>query len=74
VKYAWIEKHRQSYSTTLMCELLLVSRSGLNAARKRGPSKRSLQDKQLVEQMSKRKATVVVKHVIGTQAITARII
>src|SRR5574337_311018 len=25
VKYAWIEKHRQTYSTTLMCELLSVS-------------------------------------------------
>ena len=51
VKYAWIEKHRHTYSTTMMCELLSVSRSGLNAARVRAPSKRSLDDEQLVEQI-----------------------
>jgi hypothetical protein len=42
VKYAWIEKHRQTYSTTMMCDLLSVSRSGLNAARARPSSKDSL--------------------------------
>jgi len=51
VKYAWIDKHRQIYSTTMMCELLSVSRSGLNAARARRPSKRSIDDKRLVEQI-----------------------
>lgn len=51
MKYAWIEKHRQVYPTTMMCELLSVSRSGLNAARGRAPSKRSLDDRQLVEQI-----------------------
>jgi putative transposase len=51
VKYAWIEKHRQTYSTTLMCELLSVSRSGLNAARVRTPSRRTLDDEQLVKQI-----------------------
>ena len=51
MKYAWIEKHRQTYSTTMMCELLSVSRSGLNAARVRTPSKRSLDDEQLVKQI-----------------------
>ena len=51
MKYAWIEKHRQTYCTTLMCELLSVSRSGLNAARGREPSKRACEDKQLVEQI-----------------------
>jgi transposase InsO family protein len=35
----------------MMCELLSVSRSGLNAARARAPSKRSLDDAQLVEQI-----------------------
>jgi transposase InsO family protein len=35
----------------MMCELLSVSRSGLNAARARRPSKRSIDDKQLVEQI-----------------------
>ena len=51
MKYAWIEKHRQAYTTTMMCELLSVSRSGLNAARGRAPSKRSRDDEQLVEQI-----------------------
>ena len=51
MKYAWIEKHRQVYSTTLMCELLSVSRSGLNAARVRTPSRRTLDDEQLVGQI-----------------------
>jgi putative transposase len=51
VKYAWIEAHRDVYASTMMCELLSVSRSGLNAARGRGASKRSCEDKQLVEQI-----------------------
>lgn len=51
MKYAWIDKHRQTYSTTMMCELLSVSRSGVNAARARAPSQRSLEDQQLVEQI-----------------------
>ena len=51
MKYAWIGKHRDVYATTMMCELLSVSRSGLNAVRGRGPSKRARDDKQLVEQI-----------------------
>ena len=51
MKYAWTEKHRRIYSTTMMCELLSVSRSGLNAARIRAPSKRARDDEQLVEQV-----------------------
>jgi putative transposase len=51
VKYAWIEKHRGIYVTTMMCELLSVSRSGLNAARARQASKRACEDQQLVEQI-----------------------
>lgn len=51
MRYAWIEKHRQTYSTTMTCELLSVSRSGLNAARGRERSKRSLEDEQLVKQI-----------------------
>ena len=51
MKYAWIEKHRLTYSATMMCELLSVSRSGLNAARARRPSKRSLDDEQLLGQI-----------------------
>ena len=51
MKYAWIDKHRQDYSTTLMCELLAVSRSGLNAARVRVPSKRAQDDERLLAQV-----------------------
>ena len=51
MKYAWIEKHRGTYATATMCELLSVSRSGLNAARGREPSKRTRQDEELVEQI-----------------------
>ena len=51
MKYAWIEQHRLTYSTTMMCELLSVSRSGLNAARRRSPSKRSIDDAALVKQI-----------------------
>jgi putative transposase len=51
VKYAWIEKHRQRYSATMMCQLLGVSRSGLHAARGREPSQRSQDDQHLVEQI-----------------------
>ena len=45
------DEHRRFYTTTMMCELLSVSRSGLNAARGREPSKRSRDDAQLVEQI-----------------------
>jgi len=51
VRYAWIEAHRQTYATTMMCELLSVSRSGLNAARGRSPSRRSSDDTRLVEEI-----------------------
>jgi len=51
VRYAWIEKHRRTYATTMMCELLSVSRSGLNAAGVRAPSKRANDDEQLLEQI-----------------------
>jgi putative transposase len=51
VKYAWIEKHRQLYATTMMRDLLSVSRSGLNAARGRPPSKRAGENKQVLEQI-----------------------
>jgi putative transposase len=51
VKYGWIDKHRRTYSTKMMCELLSVSRSGLNAARVRSPSKRANADEQLVRQI-----------------------
>ena len=51
MKYAWIEQHRSMYAVTMMCELLSVSRSGLNAARGREPSKRSRSDELVIEQL-----------------------
>jgi putative transposase len=51
VKYAWIEEHRVEFSTTMMCELLSVSRSGFDAMRKRPPSKRSIDDAELLVQI-----------------------
>ncbi|MFZ5541146.1 MAG: IS3 family transposase, partial [Pseudomonadota bacterium] len=49
MKYAWIEAHRDSYSVTLMCQLLGVSRSGWHAARGRGASARARRDAPLLE-------------------------
>jgi transposase InsO family protein len=54
VKYAWIEAHRDSYSVTLMCQLLGVSRSGVHAARVRPASKRALTDAELTEEIRRR--------------------
>jgi putative transposase len=51
VKYAWIDANRGTYSATMMCELLGVSRSGLIAARDRKPSKRQQDDVRLVEEI-----------------------
>lgn len=51
MKYAWIEQHRDSYSLTLMCQLLGVSRSGAHAARVRPASKRALTDAQLTDEI-----------------------
>jgi len=54
VKYAWIEAQRDSYSVTLMCRLLGVSRSGWHAARMRAPSVRAGSDTQLLEEIGRR--------------------
>lgn len=51
MKYAWIERHRLQYPVTTMCELLEVSRSGLNTARSRAPSPRAAEDARLIEQI-----------------------
>lgn len=51
MKYAWIEKHRGTYATTTMCELLSVSRSGLHTTRRRELSAHARQDVELVEQI-----------------------
>ena len=51
MKYAWIEAHRDSYSVTMMCRLLGVSRSGVHAARVRAASQRAHTDAQLTEEI-----------------------
>jgi len=51
MKYAWIEANVDSYSVTMMCELLSVSRSGLHDARGRGPSMRTVSNTQIVKRM-----------------------
>ena len=51
MKYAWIEAHRGSYSVTLMCQLLGVSRSGVHAARVRPAPKRAHTDVQLTDEI-----------------------
>ncbi len=48
MRYAWIEANIDSYSVTMMCDLLSVSRSGLHDARRRGPSARALEEAQIV--------------------------
>ena len=54
MKYAWIEQHRDSYSVTLMCRLLGVSRSGWHAARVRPAAARAQTDGQLTEEIRRR--------------------
>lgn len=51
MKYAWIEANRDSYSVTLMCQLLGVSRSGVHAARLRPASARAHTDAQLTDEI-----------------------
>lgn len=51
MRYAWIEANRDSYSVTMMCELLSVSRSGLHDARRREPSSRTAGEAQLVAEI-----------------------
>ena len=54
MKYAWIEANRDSYSVTLMCQLLGVSRSGVHAARVRPASARAQTAAQLTEEIRRR--------------------
>ena len=51
MRYAWIVEHREVYSTTMMCDLLSVSRSGLHQAVTRGPSKRRLDEEEVVDRI-----------------------
>jgi putative transposase len=51
VRYAWIEANIDSYSVTMMCDLLSVSRSGFHDARGRTPALRTVVNTQIVEHM-----------------------
>ena len=51
MRYAWIEANIDSYSVTMMCDLLSVSRSGLHDARGRAPSLRAVANTQIVKCM-----------------------
>ena len=53
MKYAWIEANRDSYSVTMMCDLLAVSRSGLHDARGREPSLRTVDNTQIVKRIQR---------------------
>lgn len=47
MKYAWIEKHRDEYTVSRLCRVLLVSRTGYCQWRVRTPSPRALANKAL---------------------------
>ena len=51
MKYAWIEANIDSYSVTMMCDLLSVSRSGFHDACGRAPALRTVVNAQIVEHM-----------------------
>lgn len=51
MRYAWIEANIDSYSVTMMCDLLSVSRSGFHDARGRPPSLRTTVNTQIVKHM-----------------------
>lgn len=53
MKYAWIEANRDSYSVTMLCDLVSVSRSGLHDARGREPSSRTVDNTQLVKRIQR---------------------
>lgn len=51
MRYAWIEANIDSYSVTMMCDLLSVSRTGLQDARGREPSARATDNVQIVKRI-----------------------
>ncbi len=53
MRLAFIQQHRDAYPVTLMCEVLLVSRSGFYAWQRRGPSVTRHRRQQLTEQIQK---------------------
>ena len=49
MKYAWIEKHRDSFTVTAMCRTLKASKSGFYHSLASGPSKRALRSQRIRE-------------------------
>lgn len=72
MRYAWIEAHIDSYSITLMCELLSVSRSGLHDAHRREPSPRAVEEAQIVTQI--RRAQVKHRGRHGRRRMTPEVV
>jgi len=50
-RFAFVDRERAFYPVSLLCDLLKVSRSGFYAWTQRGPSKRSIADEVLAEQI-----------------------
>ena len=71
MKYAWIVEHREVYSTAMMCDLLLVSRSGLHQAITRGPSERHLGEEKVVAQI--RRAQIKHRGRYGRRRMTPEV-
>lgn len=71
MRYAWVEANRDSYSVTMMCELLSVSRSGLHDARRRELSARAADEVQLVKEI--RSAQVKHRGRYGRRRMTAEV-
>lgn len=51
MKFAFVEQHRAEFDITVMCHVLGVSRSGYYAWRKRQPSKRACENRDLSEKI-----------------------
>lgn len=71
MKYAWIFEHRQVYSTTMMCDLLSVSRSGLYQAVTRGQSARRLDEQEVVDEI--RRAQIKHRGRYGRRRMTPEV-
>ena len=71
MKYAWILEHREVYSTTMMCEVLSVSRSGLYQAVARGQSARRLDEQEVVDQI--RRAQIKHRGRYGRRRMTPEV-
>ena len=68
MKYAWIREHRDSFSISLMCDVLEVSTSGYYAAHERAPSKRAQRHAQI--QAAVRQVHAESHGIYGSEKIT----